>query len=476
MRFPGFIGPSYQLSSINVDCQRLINLYPEINEVGTGKEQEVAAFHGTPGYSLFADLGSGPIRGQHYSSNGALYVVSNNKIYKISSLGASTEIGTLNSSAGFVSLADNGIQLVIVDGPDGYVVTLLTDVFAEITDPDWMGATKVSYIDGYFLFQKPDSGQFYISQLNGTDVDALDIAESEGSPDNIVSTAAMQRDFWVLGFDSIEVFQDTGNADFPFERVPGAFIEKGCAAAFSVQVMDNKLYWLGQDKSGKGIVFVAQGYQPQRISTHAIEHAITRYGDISDAVGWSYQEAGHYFYVLNFPTAETSWCFDATTRQWHERQFNNAGALERHRANHHSFAYSKHIIGDYQTGKLYELSNDVYADNTVEIFRRRITPHISSDGNRVFYPSLQLDIETGVGLDGIAQGTDPQAMLRWSDDGGHTWSNEYWQPIGKIGQTKARAIWRRLGSARDRVFEVTITDPVKNAWIGADIGLERGAS
>lgn len=477
MRFQGFIGPSYTLGSLNVDCQRCINLYPEINETGRGKENEVASLVGTPGLSLLlTTAAAGPIRGTHAASNGQAFVVSANKLYRISSAWVATELGTLSSTTGPVSMADNGTYLMIVDGDFGYTWNINTSTFATISDPDFPGADQVTYQDGYFIFNWPATGKFMITDLNGVGVDALDFATAEGAPDDLVGLISDHRDLWLFGSTSVEVFFNSGNADFPFERVQGAYIEHGCAAAFSIAKMNNSVYWLGKDSEGHGIVYTAQGYQPQRISTHAVEQAIQSYGDISDASAYTYQDGGHFFYVLNFSSANTTWVFDSSTNLWHERAYFTNGQFERHRADNHMFAHNKHVVGDYQNGKIYELSKTTYSDNGAAIVRRRVSPHVSADMDRVFYKQFQLDIETGVGIDGSGQGDDPQAILEFSDDGGHSWSNEKWTGFGAIGNRKSRAIWRRLGQARDRVFRVTITDPVKVTLIGADLELDRGAS
>jgi hypothetical protein len=475
-RFVGFIGPSYTMRSKNVDCQRTINLYPEMDEVGTGKEREIAALVSTPGLRLLASIGPGPFRAVYTASNDQLFVVSGNKLYRVASDMTPTELGTLNTSSGPVSIADQGLQLVVVDNPDGYVWDFNLATFTEIVDPNFLGASSVVTQDGYFIFVKPNSQQFFISGLLEVTFDAADVSSSEGNPDFINGVISDHRELWMFNKKSIEVYFDSGASDFPFERIQGAFIEHGLAATFSVAKMNNTVFWLGADDKGSGIVFQAQGYQPQRISTTAVELAIQSYGDISDAVAWTYQSRGHHFYVLNFTSANTTWVYDTSTNLWHERAYNNQGTQERHRANFHAYAFSKHIVGDYASNKLYELTDDVYSDNGVEIIRTRITPHVSNNLNRVFFNSFQLDIESGVGIDGEGQGVDPQAMLQWSDDGGHSWSNEKWVGMGAIGARYKRAIWRRLGVSRDRVFKVSISDPVKVTMIGANLEIEQGAS
>lgn len=477
MRFPGFIGPSYTLSSVNADCQRCVNLYPEINEIGTGKEKEVAALIGTPGKRLLATLGSGPTRGQWTTSTGVLFVASGSGLYKVDSDWSETLIGSLLTSSGPVSMADNGIDLVAVDGPNGYQVTLETLAFAQITDPDFLGADQVTFQDGYLIFNKPNSEQFYISGINDVTFDALDIGTAEGLPDGIVGLISDQRTLYLFGSVSTEVFSDTG-ATFPFERIQGAFIPIGCMAAFSIARLQQSVYFLGQDENGRGIVYRIQGYQAARISTHALEKVIGGFSSasLSTARAWTYVQGGHGFYCLSFPGGESTWVYDTTTSLWHERCFLNLGATSRDRAECHAFAYGTNVVGDYQNGNIYALDPLYYSDNGADILRVRAAPHMTQGLARIFHSHFQLDMETGVGLDGGVEGSDPQAVLDWSDDGGHTWKAERWASIGAIGATLARALWRRLGSSRDRVYRVKISAQVKVTLLGADLGLEEGTT
>jgi hypothetical protein len=481
MRFAGFIGPSYTLASVPVDCQRTLNWFPEINETGSGKDREVASFQPTPGLSLLATIGAGPIRGLYTATNGVLYAVSYNKLYSVTSAWVATERGTLNTTTGNISMIDNGTTLMLVDGDYGYALTLADNSFLEIADADFPGADQVTYQDGYFIFNVPDSGQFMITEINADltiDVDALDIATSEGKPDKIVGLISDHRDLWIFNEQSVEVFYNSGNAAFPFERNQGAFIEHGCIAPFSIQKMNNTVFWLGRDDKGAGIVYMAQGLRPQRISTHAVEIAIQGYGDLSNTTAWTYEQNGHFFYVLNFESTSvnTTWVFDTSTNLWHERTYNNEGTQQRHRAQNHAYAYSTHVVGDYQNGKIYNLDSTVYSDAAIETRRVRRSPHISEDMKLIFHHSLEIDMETGVGIDGVGQGIDPQVMMRFSDDGGRTWSNERRKSAGAIGKTRVRVKFDRLGASRNRVYEISISDPVKAVLIGAELTLVKGAS
>lgn len=472
------LGSSYQARSPNAADARMVNLFPEVIPEG-GKEP--AWLQRAPGLRLLQTIGSGPIRGLWANTTGtAFYVVSANSVYRLTSAtGTPTLIGTVTGS-GPVSIADNGTQLFFACDPDGYIYNELTGVFAQITDPDFAGAVKVGYIDGYFVFNEPDSQKIWVtSLLEGTSVDPLDFASAEGSPDQLFAIIVDHREVWAFGTTSTEVFYNSGQADFPLTRIQGAFNEIGCAAAYSVAKMDNQIYWLGKDARGFGMVYRAAGYIGQRISTHAIEWQIQQYGDLSGTTSFTYQQDGHSFYQLNFPQAGVSWVFDAATGAWHERAYWGGTAFERHRADNQCAFGGVTIVGDYENGNIYALDPLTYADNgNVQRWLRTWRALPTTNYKRSVNHSLQIDMQAGVGLN-TGQGSDPQVVLRWSDDGGHTWSNEHSRAMGALGQHGTRVIWRRLGTTlklRDRVYEVSGTDPVKVAIMGAELVVSGTAS
>lgn len=478
MRFPGFIGPGYTSQSVNVDCQRCVNLFPEVDALGTGKEGEVSALVPTPGLRLLLTLAEGPTRGVWSASNGQTFVVSGSKLYLITSTFLATELGTLSTVSGPVSIADNGTHVVIVDGTYGYYWNINTSTFSKITAASFYPSDQVTFQDGYFIFNKANSQQFFISGLNNVTFSPTDIASAEGSPDFIVGLMSINQNLTIFGSKSIEVYYNSGDANFPFSRIQGAVVDVGCSAPFSIAKLTGSIYWLGGDSSGYGIVYRSQGYQAQRISTPAIESVIRAVSNevIFKATAYTYQQGGHLFYCLNIPGTNSTWVYDASTELWHERSYLNLLSLERHRSECHAVAYGLNIVGDYQSGKIYALDPNKYSDDGTSIPRIRTSPHLSKNLKFNRHNSFQLDMETGVGLSGTGQGTDPEAMIRWSDDGGNSWSNEYRAKIGKIGNRKNRVIWRRLGMARDRVYEVRITDPVKTVLIGAEIDIEAGVA
>jgi hypothetical protein len=452
----------------------MVNLFPEIIPEG-GKE--AAFLSRCPGLQFLQTVGTGPIRGlwAHQTNGTDFYVVSGSEVYKLNSMtGTPTLLGTV-SGTGPVSIADNGTQIFFACNGPSYIYNEVTNVFQQITDPDFPGALTVGYLDGYFVFTEPDSQRVWVTSIfEGTQIDALDFASAEGSPDGLVGLIVDHREAWLFGTDSVEVWYDAGLADFPLARIQGAFNEIGCVATFSIAKLDNGLFWLGTDARGQGIVYRANGYTGTRVSTHAVEYAIAQYGNLADAIAYTYQQEGHAFYVLTFPTGNATWVYDVATGAWHERAGWDNGAFMRHRSNCQCNFGGNIVVGDYENGNIYRFNLDVFADNGgIQKWLRswRALPTGQNDLKRTAHHSLQLDCQSGVGLNS-GQGSDPQVVLRWSDDGGHTWSNEHWSPMGKIGQYFHRVFWRRLGMTmklRDRVYEVSGTDPVKIAIVGAEL-------
>lgn len=440
-------------------AQALVNLYPE-----AGPNGEVTLY-GTPGLTLWVQLTTGEVRGLFVAAS-SLFCVVSSVVYRINSAGVATVLGTIGSSSGSVSMASNGQQLLIVDGTtSGFFVSLSTFALTQITDTDFPGGVTAAFLDGFVLFNEPDTGKVWTgSSYDVSEIDGLDFATAEGAPDNIVGIVADHRELWLLGEESSEVYYNSGNPNFPFERVQGAFIEQGCASAASIVKLDNTVIWLGRDAKGRGIVWRAEGYTPRRISTHEIEFQISTYSRIDDAIAFSYQQDGHSFYVLTFPSADVTWCLDVATGKWHRRGWYSNGELHRHRANCHAFFGGMHIVGDHSNGKLYVMSMSAYTDDSDEIVREIVGQHIRS-GKRVFYGECEVRIESGVGVT-TGQGSDPKAMLCTSDDAGRTWSSWRMASIGKVGQYLTRITWRRLGSGNSKTFRIRISDPIPVAISG----------
>lgn len=391
-----------------------------------------------------------------------------------------TTIQSISFTANTITLNANATS-----NQTGDTFTLTIPQFGQITDPAFLGSDRVSFIEGWLIFNQPGTRTFYTNApvpYTLTFAGAF-YALKDSSTDNLVTIMENNREEWLVGEKTSEVWYQSGGANFAFSRLPGIGPQIGCAAKHSISRVGNDLAWLGRiGEAGENIVVRTQQYSWERISTHAIENAIASYPIVSDAIGDCYEEAGHLIYQLTFPTADVTWCLDLTVYDltqgklgWFQRLSWNSstGTYHRHAANCMVNFADLLLAGDYQSGQIHQQSRSIYTDAGNPLRCQRRTPHIWSKANRVrvFAASLQIEFTPGVGLQ-TGQGSNPQIMLRWSNDGGFTWSNEHWVPIGLAGQTRNRAILRRLGYFRDRVWEANFSDPVARDIIGATLFAE----
>jgi hypothetical protein len=370
------------------------------------------------------------------------------------------------------------------------------------TDGAFSGADVVDIVDNYFVYNRPGTQQWGSSNILSPISSALAFSSKDGAPDNLVSMIVDHREVYLLGETSSEVWVDSGLFPFAFQRIPGTSTQHGIAAKFSVARLGNSFAYLSKNIRGDGQIMMMNGYTPTRISTHAVENSIEG-AAISDARAWTYLIEGHEVYVISFPGLDLTWAYDIATGMWHKWLWvDNQNVFHRHRGNCHVHFQNMNLVGDWENGQIYMLDPNVYTDSGQEIRRVRRAPHLVSDFQRQFFSELQILFQPGVGLEGnitgvtsptnavaglavaglaiagksslATLGANPQAMLRWSNDGGSTWSNEHWVSIGVQGRYKNRAIWRRLGQARDRVYEVVVTDPIKAVIVAANLKAEAG--
>lgn len=390
---------------------------------------------------------------------------------------AGTYIASINYSAPSLTLSQNATASSASD-----TITLNIPVFGQLSDPGFPTApSRLAFVEGWLLVNQQGTRTF---QTNGPQPYTLMFPASfnalkDSSTDNLVTLYENVREVWMIGERTTEVWYNSGqNTNFAFQRIPGVGPQIGCAAQHSITRLGTVIVWLGKNEQGENIVVATNQYSWERISSHGVEHAIASYPQVSDAVGYAYEEEGHLFYMLIFPTADVTWCFDATASRkygeplWHKRLSwdPNLGVYHRHRSNCYADFANLRIVGDYQTGQVYQMSRKYYTDQGSPLRCLRRTPHVWSreDRARVTQSRLQIEFTPGVGLQ-TGQGTNPQMMLRWSNDGSQTWSNEHWRSIGLAGQTKYRAVWNRLGVAWDRVYEGVFIDPVPRDIIGASL-------
>lgn len=460
MKIP-FAVQSYRSQSLPVSAQRCVNMYAE--KQPPDAKTDVAVF-GCPGIVEFTSCGDGPIRGMH-KMGGVPYVVSGDTLYSFSSTGVATAIGGAIAGTGVVGMDDNGSQLVITNGTNGYLYSA-TLGFLLISDPDFNAAETVQFFDQKFYYDWKGTNKFFGSDtLDGTSYNGLVFATAETRPDNVLATVLNKQMLLVFGETSIEPWQDVGAANFPLERVPGVVIERGLAAPHATSKEDNSVFFLGEDRR----YYRLDGLTPVGVSTPALEAEWQTYDTVSDCYCFSYPWAGHKFVVVHFPSANKTFAFDVSTGLWHERESwdMNGRSLGRWMGNCHLSCFDKEFIGDAYSGKIGYLSASTYEEFGNQTQALTTSPPIHADRKRLFIPRFEMDIEAGVGITS-GQGSDPQWMMRYSKDGGRTYSlRQIWKSAGAIGRYRTRLRWLRLGQSREWVFELTCSDPVKRTIIAA---------
>jgi len=421
--------------NIKANNETLINMYAEIMPP-TAKSS--VTLIGTPGANLFCDLDTSKIIGTHVFKS-VLYAVTVDEVYSIDSNGDSTLIGSVDfAGKDYVSIANNGVEMLMVAG-DAYYYDGITSI-GEVTDPEYFQSSMVTYQDGYFILVRDGTSQFFISELYSVSFIGTDFASAEGSPDNLIGVRADHRQLWLFGEKSIEVWYNSGNPDFPFERIQGSFQQRGCLEARTIANMDNSIYWVGDD----GIVYRANGYTPMRISTEAVEFEVSQ-TDSVDLDAFTYFEEGHTFYCLSINGSKTL-VYDAKTQLWHTR---TSVATTKWLIYDIQNIYGKNI-GSSNNGKLYDVSIDITTEDNVIINREAITSPISKGVDYFTLSQFEIDMETCIST----INEDDELSIQITKDGGRTYSIPRTVSLGKVAKYKTRVAFRRLGRARNMSIKV----------------------
>jgi hypothetical protein len=467
------VGPAYKGTSPLSDPEELINWY--LMPVDSPTPTNKYVFEPTPGVEERIAVAKSPIRALFQlpastdtSERG--FFVAGNGLYEFFADWSVTLRGLLSGVGGNPATisynGDGGGQLLITSADMADSFDLTSNVIAPIAG---LAAFQGGMLNGYGLALDQLTSTLRLSDLlDFTTWDPTQFAQRSIAPDPWRAMMVLYPRIYLFGSQTTEVWYDAGNFPFPFAPVQGILIQEGVEAPFSLAICDQAIYWLAKNVNGTARVLRMSGYRPEVVSTKAVEDALSQYaaaGRIDDAVAWTYQLDGHLFYLINLPSAGVTWTYDTGLPPeigWHKRETwisEDALAIAL-RPQYHAFVFGKHVVGDRSTGQIYELSNDYGLDvDEREIRRVRRTPLLTNEQQWIFFQSLQVFLQTGVGTIS-GQGENPVMMLRWSDDGGFTWSNIQTVPTGAMGQRQVRAIWRRLGRARNRVFEISVSDPV----------------
>ena len=448
-----------------------MNFYPSGDLSGHAKSK--ISLQPVPGLHTFCDLntasGSPPVRGL-WAGDERLFAVCGGKLLEVFSGGTSTEVGEVLTATTPVQFAASGTSLLIASGDAIYRAS------AGTTERVYEGAISVVWLDGYYIILLEDTNTVQLSDLNsdGQVFDPLDQQTKMGSQDRLVRLETHEGNLWLFGRDTIDVWYHSGDADFPFRRISGAYIDQGTSAPWSVAQVDRRLYWLGRDKRGRGRVFRTEGYTPVPISNPAIEYLIDSYLDLGTdqmITGYGYQEDGQTFYVLSFPKAGATLVYDLTTNMWHERaRWTGTEWIHWRGASFHAHVFGKHIVARTQEPpfpgtdhrRLYEMNVQFPDDEGQPIRRQRIAPYVQADQQFLQHHYLRLYTDSAAAVN-----------MRYRNDEGTTWSTPR-----TVAPFKHEVKYRRLGRARDRLYDIWIDDNTKppmiaEGWLNLSPSLER---
>jgi hypothetical protein len=486
-------GGDDQSRSIISSCQRSLNLYiestdPKLNEPGQ------VTHYPTPGRTLLSTTPNGlPARGLYRATNGILYCVAGFDVYYIDSSWTFHFIGTMNKTKTLLptKMADNGTNVILCDGTatNGYSILMSTNsgltplynpsASDEFTSSSvgWLGSNFVDFSDGYFIANFIGTPTFYISNSEDVIFDPLQFAGKTSFADFALAAVVQHRVIWLVGILSTEVWYNTGGTTtsgeaFPFSIMPGVAIDWGCAATYSIAKAETAIFWLAQNLNGETVVLRGSGYNVSRISNHALEYQLSSYANVSDCIAYCYLQNGHSFYVMNFPSADKTWVFDLSMAQWHERCFmDNNGNEHMQLSTCHAFAYGTNVVNDWTSGNIYSLDLNAFTDNGQPIkrligFPRQVDQEAD---HRILYRNFVAEMDCG---ESLLPNDDPMVTLRWSDDKGRTFSNGMLQSLGKTGHYEKFMKWNRLGTSRNRVFQmewsVNAFTAVQGAWVDVE--------
>lgn len=453
-----------------VTAKQITNLYCEVRPQG---EKSSLVAYGTPGLEApLVDFGDTPIRGgREFPALSVCYVVHRGILWEVNNAGVATNRGTLLTTTGRVSLSDNGVQVMIVDGSYGYIYNTVTHAFTQNVlsglPAEAQFPTTVTYLGRRFIVNSAGSGRFYCSDIDdGLTWNVLNFANAETNPDPIVAVWTSNGQLALLGTKTTEYWGLSGAVDFPFALISGTATEWGLAATWSIAKFDNTMACLMKNEMGQVIIAKINGYVPVPISTPDVAAIINSYSNVADATAYGYMLGQHPMYVITFPSAGYTHMYDGTTGFW---SYLKSDGLTRYRG---EFAFpflSAIVVSDYDEGRLYRLSPTTYTDNGATIEREVIGETIRApNGELLDLSCLRVDMEVGVGLT-LGQGSNPQIGLSISRDNGKTWGPETLKDMGEIGEYHTRVEWRRLGSPRVFTPKLRITDPVPVCIVSASL-------
>lgn len=458
------VGGAYKDPHTAIACQTCINMYAEPTQDGV--KSQGALLSAKSMKTLHSANKEAVCRGFSVLSNGIAYAIYGNELYKLDNdfeLVADVFIeGTTP-----IIIAENSRYACFVSDNIVYTLDIIDDTWAKYGEELLYPADDVATLAQRFVFNRRGTGQIFWSDTLSTNIDPLSFATAEASPDNVTALKAHQKQLWIFGDFTTEVWYSTGDKDLPFAPIQGVAIYAGCLLPQTIQRFGESLIWVANTENGNNQIVMTQGYQVQRISNHALEKNLGTY-NLKGANAYVYQDEGHNFYALNIPLANKTIVFDSATSLWHERAMFKDGKYLTHPAKHHILYKGKHVFSHANKVLLMGLGTDGVDEIDGVLMpqmRERTTHAVSRTPHVIRHNRFTLVAQQAVGT----HLSNPQVMLSWSDDDGVSWSDSRWRGLGKRGEYKYRTFWTRLGASRNRAYRLRFTDAAELTITDAEI-------
>ena len=485
------LGGSYEHRYKDWNSQRTINWTPTITDSKSQeKNKSQMALIPRPGLSTFSDtLDNTSVRGLFTArtlTQERCFAVIGTTLWEIFYDGSKSSIGALTGmSTGSISkvyMAVNGnSQLMLLDALAGYIFDMLTNTLTRITDIDFPGGTTLDYADGYFIISD-NNGRVSFSALNdGTSWAGFNFFTPTFKPDRVRAIRAYREEIYCWGDETIEVYINDGTT--PFVRQSRTSMYYGLTARDSIAVHHSGVFFLGKSPTGGSEVYIlGTDYSLSPISSPAISQRLNTQEN-ADAEGFVLStKDGHILYHLHLPALNTTLVYDVTTGMWHERMSEKPSGTsdgskqqDMYRGRLSTTFKGMNLFGDWHSGKIFKEDPTVSTDDGLVRLCKRTSSVFQSEQKYISVYSLELDVNSGLANSNVTATGQGTMMLSYSIDGGNTFEPEEIFSLGNLGEYDYRVQTRNLGTSRNWVIAIAISDPIDIVIMQANVHGAYGA-
>lgn len=173
----------------------------------------------------------------------------------------------------------NSFPTSLVPGTNGSVSSFSgggSDTVNTVEVPDDLGAIDVAFVSGHVIVvpvqseEKGSNGKFFWIEPGEDFIRPLNFATAERSPDPLHGVVVFNDQFWLTGMETTEVWQITGDPNFPVQRLSGVTYDRGTWPGTAVPIHESMII-----VDSNGAVFQIGG-GVKRISSPDIEERIRK--------------------------------------------------------------------------------------------------------------------------------------------------------------------------------------------------------